>query len=193
SCARSENACEGEALCSFKARSKRADGSERTARRARTGRPKSSCRAGAAASPSWTSRASLLGPRPPPKPTSAQRRCRSDGRRQNTATASTTRPTRSPARLIRIFRFSHNPEGTSKMKYVFANAEHTLVRCVDDGSTFELPRHTNPANIHGFAAERWRAEGCPQPAPFEAPEPAKTPDDFARRARRTASDDRRRV
>src|SRR5262249_25171593 len=54
------------------------------------------------------------------------------------------------------------------MKYQFANAEHTLVRCLDDGSTFELPRHTNPANINGHAAERWRAAGCPTPSPYEA-------------------------
>jgi hypothetical protein len=46
-------------------------------------------------------------------------------------------------------------------KYVFTNPEHTLVRCLDDGSTFELPRHTHPSNIAGHAAERWRSEGCP--------------------------------
>jgi hypothetical protein len=76
------------------------------------------------------------------------------------------------------------------MKYAFQNAEHTLVRCLDDGSTFELPRHTHPSNINGHAAERWRAAGCPTPAPYEAP--TVTPDDNAR-ARRRAGDERRSV
>ena len=75
------------------------------------------------------------------------------------------------------------------MKYQFANPQHTIVRA-EDGSTFELPRHTHPSNIHGFAAERWRSAGCPAPDPYTAP--AVTPDDNAR-AQRRASDERRRV
>jgi len=43
---------------------------------------------------------------------------------------------------------------------------------VDDNSTFELPRHVHPSNINGFAAERWRADGCPTPAPFAGDEGA---------------------
>jgi hypothetical protein len=77
-------------------------------------------------------------------------------------------------------------------KYVFMNAEHTLVRCLDDGSTFELPRHTSPANIAGHAAERWRAAGCPTPDPHQELEPVRVPDDHAR-AQRRVSDERRRV
>jgi len=75
------------------------------------------------------------------------------------------------------------------MKYVFANQDHTLVRCVDDGATFELPRHTHPSYINGYAAERWRAEGCPTPEAYQA---VVTPDDQARSRRRAASDDQRR-
>ena len=71
-------------------------------------------------------------------------------------------------------------------KYVFTNPEHTLVRCLDDGSTFELPRHTHPSNIAGHAAERWRAEGCPAPAPYQAA--TVTPDDADRRRRRGGRD-----
>ena len=78
-------------------------------------------------------------------------------------------------------------------KYVFANAEHTLVRCVDDGSTFELPRHTHPSNIHGHAAEEWRRQGCPTPEPYAEPvKAAVMPDDQARARRRAGGDDRRR-
>jgi hypothetical protein len=77
-------------------------------------------------------------------------------------------------------------------EYQFTNPEHTLVKCLDDGSTFELPRHVHPSNVHGFAAERWRRDGCPLPESYKAPEPAKTPDDFARRTRRGAGEDRRR-
>jgi hypothetical protein len=73
------------------------------------------------------------------------------------------------------------------MKYVFANRDHTIVRA-EDGSTFELPRHTNPANINGHAAERWRAAGCPEPAPYELP---RVPDDNARARRRSAGTERR--
>ena len=75
------------------------------------------------------------------------------------------------------------------MKYQFANAEHTIVRA-EDNSTFELPRHVHPSNIHGFAAERWRAAGYPAPAPYQVS--AVTPDDQAR-AQRRAGDERRRV
>jgi hypothetical protein len=75
--------------------------------------------------------------------------------------------------------------------YAFMNPEHTIVKCLDDGSTFELPRHVHPSNIAGHAAERWRAAGCPLPESYKAPEPATTPDDFARRVRRDASSDRR--
>jgi hypothetical protein len=76
-------------------------------------------------------------------------------------------------------------------KWIFADANHTTIRHAEDGSQFEWPRHTHPSNIAGHAAERWRSEGCPWPAPFapEAPkvEPA-TPDDNARRVRREATD-----
>ena len=79
-------------------------------------------------------------------------------------------------------------------KYVFANPAHTLVKRLDDGATFELPRHTHPSNIHGHAAEEWRRQGCPTPAPYaETVKPSVVPDDYARRARRSASDDRRRT
>ena len=77
------------------------------------------------------------------------------------------------------------------MKYVFANAEHTIVKRLEDGSTFEWSRHVHPSNIHGFAAERWRGDGCPTPAPFEAPHKAPVmPDDADRRRRRDAGSDR---
>src|SRR5262249_4820786 len=85
-------------------------------------------------------------------------------------------------------------EGTTAMsKYVFANAEHTLVKRVEDGATFEIERHQHPSNVHGFIAEQWRAEGCPTPAPYKAPEPVKAtvPDDQARARRRAAGDHRR--
>jgi hypothetical protein len=77
------------------------------------------------------------------------------------------------------------------MRYVFTNPEHTLVKCLDDGSVFELPRHVHPSNIHGFAAERWRSEGCPAPIPYSVP--AVTPDDNARARRRGAGDEQRRI
>ena len=76
-------------------------------------------------------------------------------------------------------------------KYVFANADHTIVQRLEDGATFEWLRHTHPSNLHGYIAEQWRNEGCPVPALYTAPEPAKTPDDFARRTRRSAGVDRR--
>jgi hypothetical protein len=79
------------------------------------------------------------------------------------------------------------------MKYVFANQEHTLVRCVEDNSVFELPRHVHPSNIAGHAAEQWRREGCPTPDPYRESEPVRTPDDADRRRRRGAADDRRRA
>lgn len=74
--------------------------------------------------------------------------------------------------------------------YRFANPEHTLVRCVDDGATFEIERNQHPSSINGFAAERWRAAGCPTPVPHR--ESAVTPDDQARARRRSAGDDARR-
>jgi len=73
-------------------------------------------------------------------------------------------------------------------RYVFTDPQHTTVKCLDDGSTFEWVRYTHPSNLHGFAAERWRADGCPTPEPYAAPV---TPDDHARRVRRSAGDDRR--
>ena len=73
------------------------------------------------------------------------------------------------------------------MRYAFQNREHTLVKCLDDGSTFELPRHTHPSNVHGFAAERWRAAGCPTPEPYQAPLAPKMPDDADRKRRRDAA------
>src|SRR5262245_48433412 len=95
----------------------------------------------------------------------------------------------SPTRSTAVFHFSHNQKETQSMsKYVFADAEHTIVKCLDDGSTFELPRHVHPSNINGFAAERWRADGCPAPEAYKAPV---APDDQARAQRRAASDDRR--
>jgi len=79
-------------------------------------------------------------------------------------------------------------------KYVFANPEHSVIRRLSDGATFEIERHQNPANVHGAIAEQWRMEGCPTPAPFKAPFKAPvTPDDHARRVRRGAADDRRRA
>ena len=78
------------------------------------------------------------------------------------------------------------------MKYQFANTEHKIVRA-EDGATFEIERHQHPSNVHGFAAERWRAEGCPAPAPYQVPQPARTPDDQARAQRRAGDEQRRRV
>jgi hypothetical protein len=77
------------------------------------------------------------------------------------------------------------------MKYQFANAEHTIVRA-EDGSTFELPRHTHPSNIAGHAAEQWRREGCPTPDPYQELEPVRVPDDADRRRRRGAGDEQQR-
>jgi hypothetical protein len=77
------------------------------------------------------------------------------------------------------------------MKYQFANAEQTLVRYLDDGSMFQIERHQHPSNVHGFAAERWRASGCPAPDPYR--EPVRTPDDNARARRRAAGEEQRRI
>jgi hypothetical protein len=68
------------------------------------------------------------------------------------------------------------------MKYVFANQEHTIIRRLSDGATFEIERHQHPANVQGAIAEQWRREGCPAPAPYEAL--VKAPDDNARARRR---------
>ena len=77
--------------------------------------------------------------------------------------------------------------------YVYANANHTIIRRLSDGATFEIERHQNPANVHGAIAEQWRADGCPTPEPYKAPESARAPDDHARRTRRGAGDERRRA
>jgi hypothetical protein len=77
--------------------------------------------------------------------------------------------------------------------YVFTNPEHTLVKCLEDNSVFELPRHVHPSNVAGHAAERWRADGCPTPEPYAEPvKAAVMPDDQARARRRAGGDDRRR-
>jgi len=74
--------------------------------------------------------------------------------------------------------------------YTFANAAHTIVRCDADGSTFEVEPNQHPSNVHGFAAERWRSDGCPTPRPYRAP--VKPVDDSDRRRRREAADGARR-
>jgi hypothetical protein len=76
------------------------------------------------------------------------------------------------------------------MKYQFANPEHTIIRRLSDGATFEIERHQHPSNVHGAIAEQWRREGCSLPAPYRAA--TVTPDDNARARRRGAGDDRRR-
>ena len=69
----------------------------------------------------------------------------------------------------------------SIMGYVFADKDHTVIKCTEDGSTFEWPRHTHPSNIDGFAAERLREAGCPWPAPYKPPAP-RVPDDKCARS-----------
>jgi hypothetical protein len=77
-----------------------------------------------------------------------------------------------------------------EMNYTFINTAHTLVRCDDDGATFEVEPHQHVSNVHGFAAERWRAAGCPLPRPYKPP--VKIVDDSDRRRRREATDVRAR-
>jgi hypothetical protein len=55
------------------------------------------------------------------------------------------------------------------MTYTFANPQHTQVRCDDDGATFEVEPDQHPSNVHGFAAEKWHAAGCPLPKPYRPP------------------------
>jgi hypothetical protein len=76
------------------------------------------------------------------------------------------------------------------MTYRFANPEHTIVMCDVTGSTFEVEPGQHVSNIHGFAAERWRAAGCPLPRPYKPP--VKIVDDSDRRRRREATDVRAR-
>ena len=77
------------------------------------------------------------------------------------------------------------------MKYVFANQEHTIIRRLSDGATFEIERHQHPSNVHGAIAEQWRRDGTPTPDPYQELEPIRTPDDADRRRRRAAGEDRR--
>jgi hypothetical protein len=60
-------------------------------------------------------------------------------------------------------------------KWVFANKDHTAIRRVEDGSTFEWHRREHLSNIHGHAAERWRHEGCPWPNPYKTEAPKVRP------------------
>jgi len=60
-------------------------------------------------------------------------------------------------------------------EYQYVNAEQTRIRRLSDGAEFTIERHEHPSNVHGFIAEQWRAEGCPTPSPYKAPEPARVP------------------
>ena len=60
--------------------------------------------------------------------------------------------------------------GESEMtKYAFADAAHSVIKNTETGATFEWPRHVHISNVQGHAAEQFRADGCPWPAPFVAP------------------------
>ena len=92
--------------------------------------------------------------------------------------------------------------GESEMtKYAFADAAHSVIKNTETGATFEWPRHVHISNVQGHAAEQFRADGCPWPAPFVAPKPVETPkpvakakpvDDADPRRRRDATDVRSR-
>jgi hypothetical protein len=76
-------------------------------------------------------------------------------------------------------------------KWVFADANHSVIKNVATGLSFEWPRHVHISNVHGHAAEAFRNQGCPWPLPYQADAPkAKpaTPDDNARSRRREASE-----
>jgi hypothetical protein len=79
------------------------------------------------------------------------------------------------------------------MSYRFTDHSKTTIVNTETGATLEWdPVRSQIVSDHGFAGEAYRAAGSPQPESYKAPEPAKTPDDFARRTRRGAGEDRRR-
>jgi hypothetical protein len=78
------------------------------------------------------------------------------------------------------------------MSYRFTDHSKRTIVNTETGAVLEWNPVTNTiVSDHGFAVEDYRRAGSPTPAPFEAV--AVTPDDFARRVRRGAGDDRRRA
>jgi len=77
------------------------------------------------------------------------------------------------------------------MPYRFVDRTRTMIVCEETGHVLEWsPTLNQIVSDHGHASEDYRRAGSPQPLP--PLEPA-TPDDHARRVRRSASDDRRRT
>jgi len=77
------------------------------------------------------------------------------------------------------------------MSYRFTDHSKTTIINTQTGSTLEWNPVTNQlVSDHGFAAEAYRSAGSPLPLPAVEPvKPATTPDDHARRLRRSAGDD----
>jgi len=83
--------------------------------------------------------------------------------------------------------------GRTGRTWRFTSPARDTVECVEANADRIIgwDSATNrPTMDGGRSFENYAADGCPVPAPYKAPV---APDDFARRARRTASDDRRRV
>jgi len=77
------------------------------------------------------------------------------------------------------------------MPYRFVDKTRTMIVHEESGHVLEWSPVTNKiVSDHGHAGEAYRSAGSPLPLP--PVEPAKTPDDHARRLRRAEGDDRRR-
>jgi hypothetical protein len=76
--------------------------------------------------------------------------------------------------------------------YRFVDKTRTMIVHEATGQVLEWNPVTDKiVSDHGFAGEAYRAAGSPQPLPHV--DPTRAPDDYARRVRRGAADDRRRV
>jgi hypothetical protein len=77
------------------------------------------------------------------------------------------------------------------MAYRFVDKARTMIVHEETGHVLEWsPTLNRVVSDHGHAGEAYRSAGSPQPLP--PLEPAKVPDDHARRVRRAAGDDTRR-
>ena len=78
------------------------------------------------------------------------------------------------------------------MPYRFVDQTRTMIVHEETGQVLEWnPVTDKVVSDHGHAGEAYRRAGSPQPLP--PVEPARMPDDHARRVRRGAGDEQRRI